>query len=586
MISHIFNKIVSQFIPESEDNADMDAKTKGLLINISNFLFFITVLVQGIISLIDENLILAAPLLFLSLAFTINYYFSQRNDQNSRFRNLFLLILGLTFVFFTITGGNTGHDGYLSLFFPFTAMAISGRKTGCYWALTFLGFILLFFIVPVYKFDWVINYSTEHKIFFTTSYLLAFIFGYTFQFIRSEVSLEKDRQILESENQNRAQENLINKLSYQIRTPLNNITGILELLDNSSISHEQRDYLNTIHASTNNLVDVVNNLVFSSKSHIQEPENLTTFNLYTTLNNTIRLFSDKTGISRTRFNLSLSADIPAAIAGNSIKIKQVFLNLINSIEKNNTQTNKFITIEVNRINGMPEKVELLFRVITNMVVPEDKSKSDERFYNYQNLNRINNSRLIDLLDLGITLKIIESEGHSFNIFAEQDQTIFEFTALFTEGLDNNHESQPSPVVPSFSSPEKPNIDLKDATILLAEDNLSNQQIIILYIKNEVKKIDVAYNGKEALDKFGHKHYDLILMDIQMPGMDGIKATKKIRQMEQSTDSHTPIIAVTANAFPEDKERCLAAGMDGYISKPFQPEELLKLIKNHLRKTRQ
>ena len=86
-------------------------------------------------------------------------------------------------------------------------------------------------------------------------------------------------------------------------------------------------------------------------------------------------------------------------------------------------------------------------------------------------------------------------------------------------------------------------------------DFSNQQIIILYIKNEVMKIDVAFNGKEALDKFGKAKYDLILMDVQMPIMDGFKATQKIRELEKSTGTHTPIIAVTANAFPEDKERC-------------------------------
>ncbi len=118
-------------------------------------------------------------------------------------------------------------------------------------------------------------------------------------------------------------------------------------------------------------------------------------------------------------------------------------------------------------------------------------------------------------------------------------------------------------------------------ILLVEDNFSNQQIIMLYIKNDVKKIDVAYNGKEALDKFGKAKYDLILMDVQMPIMDGLKATQKIREIEKSTNTHTPIIAVTANAFPEDRERCMTAGMDDYISKPFQPEDLLSKIKHHL-----
>jgi CheY-like chemotaxis protein len=567
---------------EREDKADMEAKTKTLLLNISNFLFFIAVLTQGIIALIYENLILAAPLLFFSVALAVNYYFSSRDEQDLRFQKIFLLLLALAFAFFSLTGGSTGLDGYWSVFFPILTMGISGRKQGSYWALALLSFIVAIFLMPLLHASWIIEYSPEQKIFFLSSYIIAFLLGYTFQFIRSEVFLEKDRQILESENQNRTQESLINKLSYQIRTPLNNITNILDLLDNSVMSDEQRDFLNTIHASTNNLVDVVNDLVFSSKSHSHEPENFTSFNLYTTLNNTIRLFSRKPGLARTRFNLSLSADIPTSLTGNSIKIKQVFLNLINSIIKNSSQSNKFITIEVNRLDSMPGNVELLFRIITNMVVPMDKDsvKSNEGFYNYKDLDRINNSRIIDQLDMGITLKIVESEGRSFSIFTEADKTIFEFTSLFTEGTDTA-PPPPQKNNTTQNQPEAPHINIKDASILLAEDNLSNQQIIILYIKNEVKKIDVAFNGKEALEKFGHTKYDLVLMDIQMPIMDGLKATQKIRNMEQSTNSHTPIIAVTANAFPEDKERCITSGMDGYISKPFQPDELLQLIKKHL-----
>lgn len=582
MLTSFFNQIISQFIPEREDKADMDSKTRSLLLNITNFLFFITVLTQGIISLIHENLVLAAPLLILAVAFAINYYFSSRDEQDLRFQRFFLLILGLTFAFFIITGGTTGIDGYWSVFFPLLTMAISGRKKGSYWAIALFAFMLFYFIVPIQSASWMNTYSMAHKLFLSFSFILAFFIGYTFQFIRSEVFLEKDRQILESENQNRAQESLINKLSYQIRTPLNNITGILEMLDNSVMSDQQRDYLNTIHASTNNLVDVVNNLVFSSKTFSHDPENITSFNLYTTLNNTIRLFTGKPAHNRIRFNLSLSADIPSSLTGNSIKIKQIFLNLINSILKNNNHANKYVTIEVSRLDSMPGKVELQFRIVTNLVVPSDKTRSNEGFYNHTDLIRINNSRIIDLLDLGITLKIIESEGRTFTISCDEEKTVFEFSSSFTEGQQsiisqgensNNHDA--------INSFEKPGIDLKNASILLAEDNTSNQQIIILYIKNAVKKIDVAFNGKEALEKFGHSKYDLVLMDIQMPVMDGLKATQKIREIEQSTNSHTPIIAVTANAFPEDKERCLATGMDDYISKPFQPDELLQLIKKHL-----
>ncbi|HPX06475.1 MAG TPA: response regulator, partial [Tenuifilaceae bacterium] len=121
-----------------------------------------------------------------------------------------------------------------------------------------------------------------------------------------------------------------------------------------------------------------------------------------------------------------------------------------------------------------------------------------------------------------------------------------------------------------------------ANVLLVEDNLINQKIVVLSLKKIVKNIEIANNGKEALDKFGTSKYDIILMDIQMPIMNGIVTTKKIREIESSTNSHTPIIAITANALLGDREECLAAGMDDYISKPFQIEVLIQKMRNLLK----
>ena len=319
----------------------------------------------------------------------------------------------------------------------------------------------------------------------------------------------------------------------------------------------------------------------ASKAGMPESQEITNFNLYNTINNVLRLFPYEH--SKTRFNLSLAADIPGQLTGNSIKLKQVLLNLINSIIRHNKTDHKQITLEVSRMESMPGKIELVFRIISNFVYSTTKGDSNytEDFFNYQDFLRLNAGKIIGYLDLGITQKIIEVDGHTLNIIPQSDKTVFEFGAAFSTASSN---------FSSISSPEKtrkvettfkPKVEMKRASILLVEDNFSNQQIISLYIRNEVNKIDIAFNGKEALEKFGLAKYDLILMDVQMPIMDGFKATQKIREIEKSTNTHVPIIAVTANAFPEDKERCLLAGMDDYISKPFQPEELITKIREHL-----
>jgi CheY-like chemotaxis protein len=195
---------------------------------------------------------------------------------------------------------------------------------------------------------------------------------------------------------------------------------------------------------------------------------------------------------------------------------------------------------------------------------------------------------IDLLDLTITQKLIESNGGKLSILLSSENAVFTFPY-------NLKKSDIEPIKEDISQPSdvgteekrgkavsKPTIDLLDANVLLVEDNLINQKIVVLSLKKIVKSIDIANNGKEALDKFGTSRFDIILMDIQMPIMNGIIATKKIREIESSSNSHTPIIAITANALLGDKEECLAAGMDDYISKPFQIEVLIQKMKNLLK----
>ena len=188
------------------------------------------------------------------------------------------------------------------------------------------------------------------------------------------------------------------------------------------------------------------------------------------------------------------------------------------------------------------------------------------------------------LDFTIARKIIQYYKGDLDIISEDNKTLLSFTIELKK--DNRFPSHKAELEKESNKllPGKRKINLLDANILLVEDNAINQKIIILSLKNTVKNIDIAHHGKEALDKFGTTKYDLILMDIQMPVMNGIIATKKIRELESATNSTTPIIAITANALSGDKESCLAAGMNDYVSKPFHIDILIQKMKNLLEVT--
>ena len=578
----LLNKFLTLFKPDNKEKLEVEEQTPMLINNLINFFLFCIVFVEGIICLRTEDIFYAIPLLTLSLIFAFHFVYLSRNSRAKGMQNSLFFFSSVTFLYFVVYGSSTGINIIWAALFPPFIISLMGMRRGAIFSMLFLAIISLVILVlnDANIVAQAKKYTLTEKMVFLSFYFIFFVTTYAIHYTYTEIILRKERRVLDSQNFTKTQEELISKLSHQIRTPLSNITGIIDILEKTSLNDDQRDYINTIHASSNNLVNVVNNMVAASKTNFNQiPAEEVSFNLYSTINNTIKLFQDEQ--NKKKFSLSLSADIPTNLVGNSIKIKQVFLNLLNSLLKYNKSELKTVNIEVSRKELLPDKIVLKFRIISNTVVPIPKSDLGENVPHSTDVIHLNRSKYINHLDLGITQKIIEMDGNTIEIIPDSVKTIIEFSASFKENVKSQSIENIKPPTKQSENYFKPVVEIGDANILLVEDNFSNQQIIILYIKDEVKKIEVAFNGKEALDKFGKVKYDLILMDVQMPIMDGFKATEKIRQIEKSTGTHTPIIAVTANAFPEDKEKCLASGMDDYISKPFQPEDLIRKIKKHL-----
>src|SRR4030042_1218521 len=181
----------------------------------------------------------------------------------------------------------------------------------------------------------------------------------------------------------------------------------------------------------------------------------------------------------------------------------------------------------------------------------------------------------------LAARLISFKRGSFTQEFGKSYTVLNMSLPFTNIIREPKQQIASTKIEELIQKEKVHKELKDINILLVEDNLINQKITHLTLKPLVHSIDTASNGKEALDKFGTTGYDLILMDIQMPVMSGLVAAEKIRALESSTSTHVPIIAITANAMLGDKEKCISAGIDDYISKPFQPSALIDKIKKYL-----
>lgn len=363
----------------------------------------------------------------------------------------------------------------------------------------------------------------------------------------------------EAATSNDKKDNVITDFSHRIREPLNNLVVISDLLLTSDLQKRQKELVETLIASTNNMVTTVNELTmesagslrFAIRKHIR-------YNILATIQNTIDLYSlkEKTGLD---FIFTKKDYYDFECQGDPIILKQIFLDLFNTIESRSSERDTKVTITVRKERESVRERHVGIRIQT------DKSFL---LINNQDESGILASKLISL-----------SNGR-FSQESGEDFSVLNIIMPFLYPVQEIQEASPTATEPPVAR-EKIARELKDIKVLLVEDNLINQKIILLTLKPLVNSIETASNGKEALEKINSTLFDIVLLDIQMPVMDGIKTAEKIREMESGTETHIPIIAITANAMIGDREKCLSAGIDEYIAKPFQPSLLIEKIKERL-----
>lgn len=560
-----------------------------LLINTFGFITFITLILFSAITFFEGTYIVAALNLILASLVVFNSLYLYKN-HNIPFASYFLLVVISLYLLFQLLLG-TGSGSVILWFniIPLVSIIFLGLIRGTYFSAVFLVITCIIIFFPADIIPHAI-YSLSFKLRFIGSYLVIYFISYSFEYYKILNLRNFERSLLEEKNINKSKEEFISRLSHQIRTPLNNIMLIGNMVSRENLTEKQKDLMETILASASNLTNVVDNISAVSNYEIQERAVINiSFNIQTTLNNTLKLFTGQKS-SSVQINLAYDSSIPSELIGDPVLLKQIFLNLIETILKRKSAGPIAIKIVAKAKKAVSNLLEVQFDLLTNKPVNLPLAENTFRFNAPRELAVSNISEYLNLIELTIAKNIIEQSNSKLIIKTTPDKSlIISFSLTFLRSiLDTN-------VIPSVEKSEeviiteasqkliKTSTELKDSNVLMVEDNMINQKIVMLSLKKIVKNIDVAGNGKEALDKFGTSKYDIILMDVQMPVMDGLLATKKIREIEASTNSHTPIIAITANALHGDRDLCLAAGMDEYISKPFLVELLIEKMEALLTK---
>lgn len=386
---------------------------------------------------------------------------------------------------------------------------------------------------------------------------------------KERAELEK----LKAEQSEKFKQQFLANMSHEIRTPMNSVIGLTNLLMKSKMDQQQTKYLNVIKKSSENLLVIINDILDLSKIEAGKMDfEKIAFSLHDCLDTVYHTMVFKSEEKNLELKQIIDEKVPEVVIGDPVRLNQILINLAGNAIKFTEKGS--VTIQIKELNRH-DNISILEFSITDTGIGIAQSQLDKIFESFSQASS-DTTRKFGGTGLGLTIskQLVELQNGSIYVQSQPGQgTTFSFKIPYPIGNITDLNKPGSGIGDVLGE------DLKGIRILLVEDNGFNQMVAVDTLNDLIPEltVDIAENGIESLEKLRLADYDIILMDIQMPQMDGFEATERIRTDFKSPKNQVPIMAMTANVTQEEVEKCFNCGMTAHISKPFDPQELLNKL---------